>query len=455
MSLKFIKIVFLTLSFNCVFAQFGSQQLISADALSAQDVFAVDIDGDGDIDVLSASEGDNKIAWFENLDGIGTFSNQHVITDNLFGTRDVIAADVDGDGDMDVLATSLGDDIVVWFENLDGLGNCGEQIIITNLTDGVVFVYSSDIDNDGDMDVLSASAFDGKIAWYENLDGLGNFGSQRIINTTISARSLFPEDLDGDGDKDILCDSSSTSDPSWYENLDGLGNFGTEQIITQDTIGAQFTIAADLDGDGDMDFINLEFGGNTIAWFENTNGLGNFGPKRVISSIYRPVEVFAADFDNDGEIDLVSINHDNDGVTAVWLHENIDGLGNFSEKQVISSDILGGRGVYAADIDNDGDMDVLSASIIDDKIAWYENLTILGVGETIIDKASLYPNPVKNILKISNTDSDIISVVIYNILGKKVLDKTGNITQINMASLASGLYLVKIKTASGVLVKKW
>ncbi len=457
MTLKLIIIVFLTLSFNCVFAQFGSQQLISTDASGAQDVFAVDLDGDGDIDVLSASEGDNKIAWYENLDGLGTFSNQHIITDNLYGTRDVIAADIDGDGDMDVLATSLGDDIVVWFENLDGLGNFGEQIIITNLTNGVVFIYSSDIDNDGDMDVLSASAFDDKIAWYENLDGLGDFGVQQVINENANdVRSVYTADLDGDGDLDVICPSSSVGIgyPTWYENLDGLGNFGPEIEITQDTLGGSFTIAADFDNDGDMDVVNLEFGGNTIAWFENTNGLGDFGPKHVISTLFHPLKVFAADFDNDGDIDLVSINHDNDGITAVWLHENIDGLGNFSEKQVISSDILGGRGIYAADIDNDGDMDVLSASTIDYKIAWYENLTILGVEETNVHKATLYPNPVKNILKISNTDSDIISVVIYNLLGKKVLGKTGNITQINMASLASGLYLVKIKTVSGVLVKK-
>jgi hypothetical protein len=65
-------------------------------------------------------------------------------------------------------------------------------------------VYATDLDNDGDADVLSASAGDNKIAWYPN-DGAGNFGVQQIISTnTIGAYSVYATDLDGDGDTDVL-----------------------------------------------------------------------------------------------------------------------------------------------------------------------------------------------------------------------------------------------------------
>jgi len=79
-------------------------------------VYAKDVDGDGDMDVLSTSYVDAKIAWYEN-DGNENFSF-HTITTNSSGARSVFAIDVDGDGDMDVLSASEYDDKIAWYENL-------------------------------------------------------------------------------------------------------------------------------------------------------------------------------------------------------------------------------------------------------------------------------------------------------------------------------------------------
>jgi hypothetical protein len=72
--------------------------------------------GMGDLDVLSASYNDDKIAWYEN-DGLQNFST-HIITTSAEGASSVYAADVDGDGDMDVLSASRDDGQITWFENL-------------------------------------------------------------------------------------------------------------------------------------------------------------------------------------------------------------------------------------------------------------------------------------------------------------------------------------------------
>ncbi len=99
----------------------GAQRVISTEPLLVTSVFGADVDGDGDLDVLSASENDNKIAWYENTDGAGSFGAQQVISTAADGLMSIFGADVDGDGDLDVL--SAGDDKIAWYENTDGAGS--------------------------------------------------------------------------------------------------------------------------------------------------------------------------------------------------------------------------------------------------------------------------------------------------------------------------------------------
>ena len=134
-----------------------------------------------------------------------------------FAASSVYATDIDGDGDMDVLSASIGDDKIAWYAN-DGSGNFGTQQVITTAADGAFSVYATDLDGDGDMDVLSASAIDDKIAWYAN-DGSGNFGTQQVISTAADfATSVYATDLDGDGDMDVLSASEVDDKIAWYEN---------------------------------------------------------------------------------------------------------------------------------------------------------------------------------------------------------------------------------------------
>ena len=168
-----------------------------------------DLDGDGDLDVLSASRWDDKIAWYKNLGG-GDFgdplSNQQIITTSADYAWSVDTADLDGDGDADVLSASIKDDKIAWYENRlnEGTADFGDQQEITTSADGASSVYAIDLDGDGDVDVLSASWNDNKIAWYENLGG-GVFGPHQVITYSVDQPySVYATDLDGDGDADEI-----------------------------------------------------------------------------------------------------------------------------------------------------------------------------------------------------------------------------------------------------------
>jgi len=438
-----------------LFAQFSQEKIITTEISGPWYVYATDIDGDGFTDVLSASTGDDTLAWYKNLDGLGNFGPQQTIA-LLDQTRYIIAADIDGDGDMDVLATTGSINLVVWFENIDGLGNFGTQQIIS--TDLLLpkMVIAGDVDSDGDLDVIIASNADNKVTWFENLDGLGTFGTQQIIsNSALTPTSIFFADIDSDGFGDVISESSINNFPCWYKNLDGLGNFGPQQEITNDTSGSIYVIADDVDGDGDMDILNLEFGGNTISWFENTDGQGAFGPKQIITTdVNAPRQIFMADLDNDGDQDIIYNSQEVIDPEFIAWQEN-DGLGDFGEQQIITTNVIAPLGLFAADLDNDGDMDVLSSSLADNKIAWYENYFILGIEESLEIKIKVHPNPANTILYITNTSAYIINLIeIYDVMGRVAKKEQENKSQLDISQLQAGVYFVKIITDKGELVKK-
>jgi hypothetical protein len=358
---------------------FETQQLINMQAGGVQSVAATDVDGDGDLDVLSASFTDNEIAWFQNVDGKGSFGAQQVISTQAGGAYSVAAADVDGDGDVDVLSASFSDNKIAWYQNMDGKGSFGAQQVISMQASGAYSVMAADVDGDGDLDVLSASYHDNTIAWYQNTDGRGSFGSQQVISRQANgAKSVAAADMDGDGDLDVLSASSTSSDNkiAWYQNADGKGSFSPQQVISTQARGAQSLAAADVDGDGNMDVLSASFfyNDNKIAWYQNSDGKASFGPQQVISTQASGTRsVAAADVDGDGDVDVLSASSMSNDHKIAW-YQNSNGKGSFGSQQLISTEVIGAESVAAADVDRDGDIDVLSASSIDGQIAWYENL---------------------------------------------------------------------------------
>ena len=245
--------------------------VITASADGAHSVFGIDMDGDGDTDVLSASRYDDTVAWYENLDGSGGSFSTHVITTSADHAASVFAIDMDGDSDVDVLSTSMADDTVAWYENLDGSGDSFSTHVITSSADYPLSVFAIDMDGDGDVDVLSSSYNDDTVAWYENLDGSGGSFSTHVITTSADGPiSVFAIDMDGDGDTDVLSASAYDDTVAWYENLDGSGGSFSTHVITASADGALSVLAIDMDSDGDVDVLSASQYDDKVAWFHST-----------------------------------------------------------------------------------------------------------------------------------------------------------------------------------------
>ncbi len=345
-------------SFNITVTPSFTPHNFTSGGTAVQMVSAADVDGDGDMDALAATNG-NEIEWYEN-DGNGNFTT-HTVAATSSEPYSIATADVDGDGDLDVLSALALDDTIAWYEN-DGNESFTAHTISTS-TLGAYFVDAEDIDGDGDMDVVAA-AFDGdQVLWYEN-DGNESFTTHTITSAANGATSVTATDVDGDGDIDVLSSSLYDDKIAWYEN-DGNENF-SGHIIATSADAPYSVVTADVDSDGDVDVLSASWNDSEIAWYEN-DGYENFTPHTISNAAVGAKQVAAADVDGDGDMDVLSASFSDNRIA--W-YEN-DGDQNFTTRNV--DIVTGAVSVATADFDDDGNLDVLAGSASSNTLEWQES----------------------------------------------------------------------------------
>ena len=369
---------------------------ISTSANSPYSIFAADMDGDGDIDILSASNGDDTITWYENDGNSNPSWDAEVIATSADGATSVFAADMDNDGDMDIVSGSENDDTIAWYEN-DGEDDPSwdAENIYTDAR-GPWCIFVADMDNDGDMDIVSAEHGDDTIALYTNDGEDDPSWSQSEVDTNADiATSVFAADMDNDGDMDIISSSAGDDTIAWYRNNlgTGVGSGWTAENIDTDADYAWRVFAADMDNDGDMDILSASTNDDKIAWYENDGDSDDpsWDAEVIATSADGARGVFAADMDNDGDMDIISASTNDD--TIAWYENNGDSDNpSWDAQDIATTSTDYPVSVFAADLDNDGDMDIISSAIGDDKIAWYENIG----GSVAYDVESTAPSSLGN-----------------------------------------------------------
>ena len=332
-----------------------------------EEVVAIDLDRDGDMDILSASRNDTRVAWYQN-NGFGTFTQINI--DIAAGdVQGLTAADMDQDGDIDVIAAAPNtDELTIYFNN-------GSQVFTKftadSLAGGPIDVQPIDMDQDGDMDLVVALVNNDDFVWYENFSGA--FVLQTIENNADGARSVRPVDIDRDGDIDVVGAAANDGDIFVYKN-DGNQNFTRENVdLNVNTVREINT--ADVDGDGDQDILAAVQNTDRVYWYENIDGNGTFNAATnrftITTELSRPQSVQGVDMDRDGDIDVLSAGRDNNLLS--WF-EN-DGSQTFTRRD-ISANAKGVESVYAADMDRDGDIDAIAAEAGTNEIGFYRNDTI-------------------------------------------------------------------------------
>ncbi|PEN14475.1 hypothetical protein CRI94_05465 [Longibacter salinarum] len=336
-----------------------------------------DVDGDGTLDLLTATYAGNRILLFS----LGRDEPVEVM-DGATGAIDASAADMDGDGDVDVLAAAFRNDAVYIVQNVSTGEELAfsEPIALPTPVEGALLAQPADVNGDGQPDVVAVSQISGRIVWFENRSASGGFkfSEAKTIATGFgSLEAAVVADIDGDGDPDVASADYQEDTVSWHEN-DGTGTFVTHRI-DESARGVIAVAAADVDGDGRRDVLASTATDDRVVWYRRqptdslSSGSASFSdPILVSDSVDEPESIAVADVDMDGDNDVMTASF-RSGVVA-W-HENL-GDRTFGAVHVITRDAPEALAVLPIDFDADGDVDITVASQGNDRITWFENAII-------------------------------------------------------------------------------
>ena len=380
-----------------------------------------DVDGDGDLDVVAGNATQPNQLFLRSPAGELVDVSSLRIPSFLERYDELVLADVDGDGDDDVLLAGYGVQNRL-YEN-DGtaaFSDTTHRLPVDALPTSDV--AAGDVDGDGDLDVYFANR-SGSFApggidqdlLYEN-DGTGTFTDATANLPADDARDTAAEfgDVDGDGDLDVLigsleiCDPDCSGDQTRLYTNDGTGVFSDATAnLPVDGEETGDAILVDVDGDGDLDAVlaNGRSDESNRLYVNDGNGVFTDAGGELAAAFDFSYDVDADDVDADGDQDLFFVNistqdrlYVNDGAGvftdapaqvpsaldytshAAFVDIDLDGdrdlvvtgapklllndgTGSFFDASGLLPPILGGADIAFADLDNDGDPDGITSGI--------------------------------------------------------------------------------------------
>ncbi|UCH88278.1 MAG: VCBS repeat-containing protein [Thermoplasmata archaeon] len=348
----------------------------------------VDMDLDGDIDIVAA--GNSEVVWYNNTNGDGSTWKEHKIDSSYNSAILVHVYDADDDGDMDVAAASRPTTwpmagSITYYRNLDGKGLSWEDHYVNESNKPFFNCYNieiADMDNDGDGDIVATcrnNTAPGGVYWFNNTDGNGTAWTKKVISSVYpNAQGLAIMDIDGDGDNDTAVTNSWSGSVHWFENINNGSSWSTS-ILISNIVQTGFNLEkGDIDSDGDLDLIAGCRDG--VRWFDHPSNPKTTWATYLVGSFFSTFisDIAVGDFGTpleapDGNLDIVAVNNMNFH-DVIWYKNDGSPAKNFWGAHVINNNHVDGHSIKVAEIDKKNYVDVIVCSnsfTTTDDIVWY------------------------------------------------------------------------------------
>ena len=233
---------------------FGQMNIISDTLELVSTIEVVDMNNDGYKDIIAASNqfyAPNHITLLKN-NGANIFNEVSFLAEDSSGRADIVVVDLDDDGDLDLVNA---EEYVVWMEN-DGNNVFTHHTIIGGGLGTIEEIFVGDLNGDSLLDIAAVSCYYGgvgRLDWWPN-DGTCGFSSYNFISMLDGTKNLIGTDIDKDGDIDLTVNLNYYLNSIQIFKNDGLGNFFTGEAVCDTTLVPDIA-HYDMDNDSDFDFV--------------------------------------------------------------------------------------------------------------------------------------------------------------------------------------------------------
>ncbi len=282
-----------------------TKRIIDNGFIGAIYVSTGDIDADNNIDVLGAAWNGNEIAWWHN-NGEDSITWTKQIIDNLAtGAHEIMSYDIDMDGDLDIIASIAGINTISYYLNDGNYPVTWTKHIVDSTFNGVRSVDLADLDSDGDIDIVGAALLSHEIAYWRN-DGEEPIEWTKILvsDDFVFSHKVVIEDFNNDTYPDILGTAYNAGVKLWLNNGEtGIIHWDEEYITDLNT--AVIAHPIDIDNDDDIDIICSAQGLGVVELYLNDGNEPINWTEQFVDNLPGAWPLFYGDIDNDSDIDIV------------------------------------------------------------------------------------------------------------------------------------------------------
>lgn len=354
---------------------------ISSDAKATASVALGDMDGDGDLDLVVGNDGQANRLYLNNgsatpfISVVGTD-----ISSDAGHTLSIVAADVDADGDLDVVAGNNGETNRLYLNN--GSADPFNGVIGTNISSDAghtTSVVLADVDGDGDPDLVAGNNGEVNRLYLNNgsADPFNGVSGANISSDAHNTTSVVLGDVDGDGDLDLVTGNYSQNTRLYLNNGTAApfnGVSGTN--ISSDVNNTRAVVIGDVDGDGDLDLVAGNYGSSSRLYLNNgtANPFNAVSGINISSDVNNTRAIVLGDVDGDGTLDLALGNEA--AVNRLYRNNGAyDALTGVVGTD-ISSDTHSTAAIALGDVDGDGDLDIVTGNVASPNRLYLNNGTL-------------------------------------------------------------------------------